>query len=167
MKWLRGTTDAETHFEEPGEYVPETLPEPDEFLREHEILTDERHLAVHEMVRDCFEEFGIYDMTFGYNLAKLNRDKRHPGAGFRYATPTNDAQELLATFTPTTEFCPQGDSLAVGAFRALNRSDHHDYDIVRVRVHQIHHHSETINARIRSMEETFLDSGHIPEGPAP
>lgn len=30
------------------------------------------------------QEVGVYDMTFGYNLAQFNFDHRHPSAGYRY-----------------------------------------------------------------------------------
>lgn len=69
-------------------------------------------------------------MTFGYNLAKLNRDTRHADAGYRYAVDADDPSVLRAEFSPTTEFCPQSDTLTKGSFRAWNAlSDPHGDDL--------------------------------------
>jgi len=69
-------------------------------------------------------------MTFNYNLARLNLDTRHTGAGYRYAVERDDADDaveaedidrvLRAEFTPTTLFCPQTHTLTIGSFRAWN-----------------------------------------------
>jgi hypothetical protein len=160
-------------FDEQDTFVPEHVPEPGEFLRGQDVLTGEDHVAVHRMAREVFEERGVYDVTFGYNLAKLNRDARHESAGFRYAVETDppegakndlevEGRVLRAEFTPTTEFCPQSDSLSVGAFRAFNgESDSHDYDLVRVRVDEMHHESRVQNMKLRSLEETYVETGEI------
>lgn len=100
------------HFDDRDAFVRETIPDPGPLLDGRTVLTDEDHVAVHDVARDVFEERGVYGATFGYNLAKLNRDRRHPGAGFRYATDVDDASTLLAEFTPTTPFCPQADQHA-------------------------------------------------------
>ncbi|MFB6163519.1 MAG: hypothetical protein ABEJ86_08820 [Halococcoides sp.] len=96
------------------------------------------------MVRDIFEEREVYDTTFGYNLAKLNLDPRHPDAGFRYAIEDGDI--LHVEFTPTTAFCPQGEILTTAASRALNDlTDDHEFDRIEVRIADSHQHSEAIN----------------------
>lgn len=140
-------------------FHPEYLPEPGPFLETGTTLTGTEHAAVHETARELFEERGVYDMTFGYNLAELNRDTRHPDAGFRYA---EDDDCLRAEFTPTTEFCPQTDTLTLGAFRAWNgRSDRHDYDVVSVRAAPSHHDSDRINDRLAALEATFRETGQL------
>jgi len=149
-------------FDEQDTFVPEHLPEPGSFLNDVEILTGDDHIAVHRMAREVFEERGVYDVTFGYNLAKLNRDTRHPDAGFRYARDPDDPSILLAEFTPTTEFCPQGDSLAVGAFRAFNgECDTHEFDCVKVRVDEILNESALVNQRLQALEEHFVETGDV------
>ena len=177
--------DGET-FDEYDEFVPDNLPEPGSFLDGHDVLDDDAHLTFHDLTRELFEERGVYDMTFGYNLARLNLDRRHPDAGYRYAVETDsesarsDTREspdnadreaaadadvrtvLRAEFTPTTEFCPQSDTLARGSFRAWNGlSDRHDYDLVRVRVDGMHHRSESINDDMRELERSYLDDGSV------
>jgi len=143
------TDDTET-FDGYDEYVPDSLPEPGPFLSDHDVLTGTEHLAVHRLARMLFEARGVYDTTFGYNLARLNVDRRHPDAGFRYARETGDESVLRAEFTPTTEFCPQSDTLSVAAMRALNEEcDRHEYDRVRVRVAPMHHEARAINDRLR------------------
>jgi len=72
-------------FEPRDEFVPESIPAPGDFLAGHDLLTGGRHLAFHRLSRALFEERAVYDMTFGYNLARLNEDTRHPTAGYRYA----------------------------------------------------------------------------------
>jgi hypothetical protein len=166
-----GTTDA--NFDEVGEFVPDHVPEPGPFLRDHRVLTDDEHVAFHETTRELFEERGVYDVTFDYNLAKLNRDRRHKDAGFRYAEEadagTSDdvdsaieddsVRVLRAEFTPTTEFCPQTATLTKGAFRAWNGlSDEHEYDLVRVRAAPLHHESEAVNETLRTLGSEFLHS---------
>ncbi|SDX91738.1 hypothetical protein [Halobellus clavatus] len=149
-------------FDRFDEFVPEHLPEPGPFLKEADVLDGEAHAAVHRVTREVFEARGVYDMTFGYNLAKLNLDTRHPDAGYRYGEGDDDV--LRAEFTPTTPFCPQSNTLAVGSFRAWNgRSDRHEYDVVRVRVHPMHHNSASINERLHSLEQTYRQTGTVPE----
>lgn len=169
MNWLRGGDSREDHFDEPDEFVPEHLPEPDGFLEGHDVLTGDRHLEIHAIARERFEQYGVYDMTFGYNLAKLNRDQRHPDAGFRYGEPADGSNELLASFTPTTKFCPQSDTLGIGAFRAWNRASdgekaNHGCDIVRVRVHDMHQASDSTNDRLRELEAEYERTGQVPGG---
>ncbi|WP_276279800.1 hypothetical protein [Halorussus caseinilyticus] len=156
-------TDDET-FDGYDEFRPDHLPEPGRFLEGADLLTDDDHCAFHRRTRDIFEARGVYDAAFGYNLARLNLDSRHPDAGWRYArvpgetSDGDDADVLLAEFTPTTEFCPQSDSLTVGAFRAWNGlTDRHGYDRVSVAVAPIHHRSTDINERLRRMEDQLRD----------
>jgi len=181
--------DSEESFDEYDQFVPDHLPEPGDFLAGHDLLTGDDHVRFHETARDLFEERGVYDMTFGYNLARLNLDTRHPTAGFRYAeevdgaegadsaaevgegeggTGPADAVEevdgpvLRAEFTPTTEFCPQSDTLTLGAFRAFNGElQAHGYDLVRVRVDGMHHESASINGKLRQLEESFAETGEV------
>ncbi|UPV75356.1 hypothetical protein M0R89_04640 [Halorussus limi] len=157
--------DEET-FDEYDEFRPDHLPDPGQFLRGADVLTGEEHCAFHRLTRDIFEERGVYDATFGYNLARLNLDSRHPDAGWRYArAPDGDGADedvLLAEFTPTTEFCPQSDTLTVGAFRAWNGlSDRHGFDRVSVAVAPIHHESTDINEKLRNMERRLDDDGTV------
>ena len=155
-----GSDDA--GFDPEDAFVPDHLPEPGPFLADHDVLADDDHVAVHRIARDCFEERGVYDVTFGYNLARLNRDRRHPGAGYRYAVESDDSGVLRAEFTPTTPFCPQSDTLAVGSFRAWNGlAERHGYDLVRVRVAPMHHSSEGINATLAGLEERFVETGRL------
>ena len=137
-------------FDGYDEFVPDDLPTPGEFLDGHDVLTGADHAAFHRLTRECFEERGVYDMTFDYNLPRLNLDTRHGTAGFRYAVERpgaldavdpaggdgaasgGDARDsdapcggggdrvLRVEFTPTTAFCPQTHTLTVGAFRAWN-----------------------------------------------
>ena len=162
-------------FDEQGAFVPDHVPDPGPFLQSEAVLSGDEHIDVHAVAREVFEQRGVYDVTFGYNLAKLNRDTRHEGAGFRYAEETDpnsgpaaeldaaDPSVLRAEFTPTTEFCPQGDSLAIGAFRAFNlESERHGYDLVRVRVDEMHQDSRTLNTKLQSLEDEYAESGTIP-----
>ncbi|WP_246983777.1 hypothetical protein [Halorientalis marina] len=159
---IRGNDDE--GFDDYDEFVPEHVPEPGEFLRGNEILAGDDHLDFHELTRELFEERGVYDITFGYNLARLNLDQRHPDAGFRYAEAADEEGVLLAEFTPTTEFCPQSDTLTKGAFRAWNGlRERHDYDAVWVRVDPMHHESHRINGELRALQESFEDSGEVPD----
>ncbi|AFK19871.1 hypothetical protein E6P09_00780 [Haloferax mediterranei ATCC 33500] len=154
-------------FDEYDEFVPEHIPEPDEFLDGHRVLTGDEHVAFHEITRDLFDERTVYDMTFNYNLARLNLDTRHEGAGYRYAEERDDPSVLRAEFTPTTPFCPQTTTLIVGSFRAWNGlSERHDYDLVRVRVSQMHHQSEVINEQLKELETTVGDSESVGSGSA-
>ncbi|MFB6352849.1 MAG: hypothetical protein ABEJ92_02070 [Halobacteriales archaeon] len=149
-------------FDPPDAYVPENLPAAGEFLEDHDVLEGDDHVAVHRTAAELFEERGVYDMTFGYNLAQLNLDRRHPDAGFRYAEDADDPSVLWAAFTPTTPFCPQAHTLAQGAFRAWNGLvDRHDYDLVRVRVAGMHHASDDTNDQLAGMEERFLETGSV------
>jgi len=145
------SSSGEPDFDEYDEFVPAHLPDPGPALAKRSVLEGEDHVEVHRMVRDVFEERGVYDTTFGYNLAKLNLDPRHPDAGFRYAVEGDDV--LHAEFTPTTAFCPQGDVLTTAAHRALNGlSDRHDFERVVVHVDPSHQDSEAINAKLQEME---------------
>ena len=160
-----GSDDAA--FGEYDEVASENLPEPGPFLAEENVLMGEAHTAVHETARDLFEERGVYDATFGYNLARLNLDTRHPAAGFRYAEEADDSSVLRAEFTPTTEFCPQSHALTVAAFRAWNGlAERHGYELVRVRTAPMHQESDVVNEQLRSLEETYRETGTIPDASA-
>ncbi|MEZ3117247.1 hypothetical protein RYH80_15125 [Halobaculum sp. MBLA0147] len=174
-------------FDDRGSFVPEHLPDPGPFLEPHRVLRDEDHVVFHELTRTLFEERGVYDVTFDYNLAELNLDRRHETAGFRYAVEQSaggegghpdtggedadggaapldavDGPVLRAEFTPTTEFCPQTETLTVGAFRAWNGlADRHDYALVRVRVAPTHHDSAAVDDRLRELERQFVASGEV------
>lgn len=151
---------ADASFDERGTYVPAHLPDADGFLRDSDPLTGDAHTTVHGWTHDVFEARGVYDATFGYNLARLNLDSRHPDAGIRYA---EHGDELRAVFTPTTAFCPQAESLAVAAFRAWNDvgdgpttpEPPSELTHVRVRVGSRHRASERINERLRELEAEF------------
>jgi hypothetical protein len=159
IPFLSGHTD--TGFDDYDVFVPEHLPEPGDVLADHATLTGRDHAAVHRLARELFEKRGVYDVTFGYNLARLNLDHRHPDAGFRYARDSDDPYVLWAEFTPTTEFCPQSDTLTVGAFRAWNGlTDRHEFAIVRVRVTD-HHRETAINARLADLDARYLDTGEV------
>jgi len=99
-------------------------------------------------------------MTFNYNLARLNLDTRHTGAGLT-ATPSNattpttlSRRKTLTAYSvpsspPTTLFCPQTHTLTIGSFRAWNGlSERHEYDLIRVRAASMHHQSEAINEQL-------------------
>jgi|GEM_PF-127239 len=163
-------------FEARDEFVPGSIPKPGPFLDRHEVLTGRRHLAFHRLSRELFEERAVYDMTFGYNLARLNEDTRHPGAGYRYAVedpenteegierPSDDARVLRAEFTPTTAFCPQSDTLTKGSLRAWNGlADRHEYDLVRVRVAPMHQRAATINDQLHELERAVVETGSLPD----
>ncbi|MFB6219722.1 MAG: hypothetical protein ABEH77_11225 [Halobacteriaceae archaeon] len=152
-------------FDGYDEFVPEHVPEPGEFLDGHAVLTGDDHVEFHRVTRDVFEERTVYDMTFNYNLARLNLDTRHEDAGYRYAEQADDPSVLRAEFTPTTPFCPQTQTLTIGAFRAWNGSSgQHDYDLVRVRTATAHHRSATINERLAALETEYEETGTIPGG---
>lgn len=159
-----GRTDSgEPDFDGYGEFVPEHLPDPGPRLAAHEVLAGEDHVAVHRAVRDAFEDRGVYDATFGYNLAKLNLDPRHPDAGFRYAV--EDGTVLHVAFTPTTAFCPQGEVLSIAAHRALNGlSDRLGFDRAVVHVDPMHQHSEAINEKLAGLDPGN-ESGDAGAGP--
>jgi hypothetical protein len=175
-------SDDDDLFDGYDEFVADDLPRPGAFLDGHDVLTGTDHLAFHRLTRDCFEERGVYDMTFDYNLAQLNLDTRHGSAGFRYAVERGEAADavdsagagegafdgstldrvLRAEFTPTTAFCPQTHTLTIGAFRAWNGlSDRHEYDRVRVRAAPMHNQSEAVNERLAELEESFLETGDV------
>ncbi|WP_280587822.1 hypothetical protein [Halorubrum sp. Boch-26] len=156
MSFLGGS---EPEFDDESDFVPEHVPEPGAFLTGHDVLAGEGHVVVHEHAADAFEEHGVYDATFGYNLARLTLDPRHPDAGFRYAEETERPTTLRAEFTPTTAFCPQAEPLAVGAFRALDAVDDHGYDLVRVRVDPSLNGSEAVNDRLERLESGDGDPG--------
>jgi hypothetical protein len=175
---------SETAFDAYDEFVPGNVPPPGEFLDGHDVLAGRGHLAVHRLGRELFEERGVYDMTFGYNLARLNNDPRHPDAGYRYAVENPDAEDavdadahdtgardgdaaglrvLRAEFTPTTAFCPQSDTLTRGTSRAWNGlSDRHEFALVRVRVAPMHQRSVAINGELKQLETAFLETGEVP-----
>lgn len=152
------STDGDDTFATYDEFVPDSLPEPGPYIADHDVLTGSDHLAFHRLARSLFETRGVYDMTFGYNLARLNIDRRHPDAGFRYARQNDNSSVLRAEFTPTTEFCPQSDTLTVGAMRAFNGEAHrHEYDLVRVRVAPMHHEATAINGKLEQQEAALRD----------
>lgn len=149
-----------------GEFDPSVEPTPGDFLDDHDVLDGDDHVSFHDITRELFEERGVYDMTFGYNLADLNRDTRHTEAGYRYAEAADDPDVLLAEFTPTTPFCPQSDTLTKGSFRAWNAlSDRHGYDLVRVRVAPMHQQADAINEALAALEAEFRETGEVPDGP--
>jgi hypothetical protein len=153
MFGFRTPDTGDSTFDAYDEFVPEHVPEAGSALSDHDILVGRDHLAFHRLTRDLFEERGVYDVTFGYNLARLNLDRRHPDAGFRYARDATDPGVLWAKFTPTTEFCPQSETLTTGAFRAWNGlRDRHEYDLVRVRLGPTHHDAARINAELAALE---------------
>ncbi|MFP8952254.1 hypothetical protein ACLI4Z_04655 [Natrialbaceae archaeon A-arb3/5] len=150
-------------FDDWDEFVSENVPEPGPFLEGHDVLVDEEHVAFHRQTRDIFEERGVYDATFGYNLARLNLDQRHPDAGYRYAVSAGELAVLRAEFTPTTEFCPQADALIKGSFRAWNGlADRHEFERVLVRVHPTHHQAETLNDSLERLEAEVRETGTVP-----
>jgi hypothetical protein len=153
-----GTVDPYDTFE------PAHIPEPGSFLEDADVLDGDDHVAFHRLTRGLFEERGVYDVTFGYNLARLTLDRRHESAGFRYARErrgSDDAHLLLrAEFTPTTPFCPQSKDLSKGAFRAWNAlSERHEYDTVVVRVNEMHQESASINAELATLDPNAVDPG--------
>ncbi|QPV64950.1 hypothetical protein I7X12_10220 [Halosimplex litoreum] len=171
-------------FDAYDEFVPEHAPAPGDFLEGHDVLDGREHLAVHRLARELFEERGVYDVTFGYNLARLNNDRRHTDAGYRYAVersaavaddlsiPDGDgesaghepARVLRAEFTPTTAFCPQSDTLSRGSLRAWNGlAGCHEFDLVRVRVAPTHQRAGQINAALREAEAALVETGSLPE----
>lgn len=148
-----GFEQEDTAFGPYDVFEADILPEPGPFLLDCDVLVGRNHVAFHRLTRRLFEERGVYDGTFGYNLARLNIDRQHPDAGFRYAEQSDAV--LRAEFTPTTAFCPQADALVVGAYRAWNgRPNTHEYDRVRVRVTPSHRQSETMNERLATLEDS-------------
>ncbi|AEN05266.1 hypothetical protein Halar_1534 [halophilic archaeon DL31] len=151
-------------FDTYDEFAPDHLPRPGPFLTGHLLLTGTRHAAFHRLTRDLFEKRGVYDVTFGYNLARLNLDHNHESAGFRYAVDAEDSTVLRAEFTPTTEFCPQAKTLAIAALRAWNgERERHEYELVRVRIADMHHQSAASNEQLAQLEEQVLETGEVPQ----
>jgi len=166
-------------FDDYGAFVPEHLPEPGPFLADHDVLAGDAHVTFHETTKELFEERGVYDMTFNYNLARLNLDTRHENAGYRYAVERSstspgsqarrdaegagdDGAVLRAEFTPTTPFCPQTHTLTKGSFRAWNGElERHDYALVKVRAAPMHHRSDQINAQLAELERKFEETGDV------
>ena len=155
-----GRVDEEGRFDPPDAFAPESLPDPGDWLGSGgaTVLTGADHVAVRAAVREAFDERGVRDATFGYVLTKLERDRAHPDAGLRYA---RDGRTLRIEFVPTSEFCPQGGSLALAAARALAAErDRHGFITVRVRVADDYHASESVNRRLREAAgETGDDAG--------
>jgi len=163
-------------FDSYDEFVVANAPTPGRFLDGHDVLTGSDHLAFHRLTRELFEERTVYDMTFNYNLARLNLDSRHREAGYRYAEERPDSPDALdidgvervlrAEFTPTTPFCPQTHTLTIGSFRAWNGlADRHEYDLVRVRAAPMHQRSDAINDRLVELEESFVETGDLAPPP--
>jgi len=157
-------------FDPDDAFVPENVPTPGPFLDGHGVLAGSTHVSFHRVTRDLFEERTVYDMTFDYNLARLNLDTRHPDAGYRYAEESPEADDaidadaadsvLRAEFTPTTPFCPQTHTLTIGSFRAWNGlSGRHEYDLVRVRAAPMHHQSDVINDQLAELDTAVLEDG--------
>jgi hypothetical protein len=168
--------DDDSLFDSYDEFVPDHNPMPDRFLEGHDVLAGSNHIAFHRLTRELFEERKVYDMTFNYNLARLNLDTRHKNAGYRYAVEDRDAEDaiddesvdriLRAEFTPTTPFCPQTHTLTIGSFRAWNGlSERHEYDLVRVRPSPMHHQSEAISDQLAELEQTYLETGDVTAEP--
>jgi hypothetical protein len=157
-------SDSDDALAPAGEFDPDVNPTPGTFLTGHDVLDGEDHVAFHETTRELFEERGVYDMTFGYNLADLNLDTRHTEAGYRYAVDTEDPSVLRAEFTPTTPFCPQSHTLTIGSFRAWNGlRERHDFDLVRVRVDEMHQRYGAINDELADLETEFQETGELPD----
>lgn len=149
-------------FETYDAFHPEIEPMPGDFLEGENVLAGRDHALTHRLARQLFERRGVYDVTFGYNLARLNLDPRHSEAGFRYAREASDPAVLRAEFTPTTEFCPQSQALTRAAFRAWNGLDErHEYDLVRVRVAEMHHRAAAINGSLHQLEERYRENGDL------
>lgn len=147
------SSSTDPQFDRYDDFEPAHLPEPGPTLEQHDVLVGSEHVEVHQTARDLFEERGVYDSTFGYNLAKLNLDRRHPNAGFRYAV--TDDSTLFAEFTPTTPFCPQSAVLTKAANRAWNgMADEHEFERVEIRIAEMHHSSASINAELASASPT-------------
>ena len=159
------SADSGDLYDDWSPFVADHAPEPGPFLDGHAVLTGDDHAAFHRLSRELFEERGVYDATFGYNLARLNLDRRHPDAGYRYAVDADDSAVLRAEFTPTTPFCPQADALATGSVRAWNGlGDRHEYDLVRVRLHPSHHQADAINDELAGAERRYRETGAVDAG---
>lgn len=162
--------DDDSLFDSYDEFAIDNIPVPNEFLEGHDVLAGSDHVAFHRLTRELFEERKVYDMTFNYNLARLNLDTRHKNAGYRYAVERNDTDDAItddsadnilhAEFTPTTPFCPQTHTLTIGSFRAWNGlTDRHEYDLVRVRAAPMHHQSSAINDQLAEIEQEYIATG--------
>jgi len=169
-------TDDGSLFDSYDAFVPAHTPTPDRFLDGHDVLAGSDHVAFHRLTRALFEERTVYDMTFDYNLARLNLDTRHENAGYRYAVEDRRAADaiddesvtrvLRAEFTPTTPFCPQTHTLTIGSFRAWNGlADRHEYDLVRVRPAPMHQQSEAISDQLAELEQAYLATGDVTVDP--
>jgi len=157
-----GGGDGDDPFDAYDSFVPGHLPEPGPFLADHDVLAGDDHAAFHRLTRALFEARGVYDVTFDYNLARLNLDSRHPDAGYRYAVDDADPAVLRAAFTPTTPFCPQSRALTVGSFRAWNDlADRHEFDLVRVRVAPMHHDAAAIDEELAGLAAQFRETGDV------
>lgn len=153
-------------FDDRDDFVPDHIPEPGPFLEDHDVLTAEDHVALHQHAEDAFEQYGVYDATFGYNLARLNLDRRHPDAGLRYARDAEEPAVLRVEFTPTTPFCPQSESLTRGTFRALTATaDSGTYESVEVRVHPMHHAADGVNETLARAAERYDETGSLDSVP--
>lgn len=167
MARFRRSADRPGMFDRYDQFVPEHIPSVGEFLEDHDVLTGPEHTAFHRLTRTLFEERTVYDMTFNYNLARLNLDTRHENAGYRYAVERDDPTVLRAEFTPTTPFCPQTHTLTIGSFRAWNGlSDWHEFDPIRVRSASMHHQSEAINEQLAELEGEYEETGTVLQEPA-
>ncbi|MFC6823544.1 hypothetical protein [Halopelagius fulvigenes] len=156
------SSEADDAFDGIGEFVPEHLPDPGPSLEGHDVLRGEEHVSFHRTTEGVFEERGVCDVTFGYNLARLNLDHRHPNSGYRYAVDRDDPAVLRAEFTPTTPFCPQSRTLTVESFRAWNGlAERHGYELVRVRVHPMHHRSDAIDGELDRLATEFRETGEL------
>jgi hypothetical protein len=72
------------------------LPDPGPFLADVRLLAGDDHLAAQQLVREAFEERGVYDATFGYNLAALNGlDDRHDYAVVRVRLRNHQAADQV------------------------------------------------------------------------
>lgn len=71
-------------------FVTEHVPGLGPFLDCHDLLEGDAHAAFHRMTRGRLAERTVYDMTFDYNLARLNLDSCHLDAGYRYAEEADD-----------------------------------------------------------------------------
>ncbi|UIP01444.1 hypothetical protein Hbl1158_14995 (plasmid) [Halobaculum sp. CBA1158] len=154
--------DGDDRFDPVDAFVSESLPDPGPFLADDgtTVLTGDDHVAVRDTARELFEERGVRDATFGYVLTKLDRDRNHPDAGFRYA---RDGADLRVEFTPTTGFCPQGGALATAALRAWNGDPAaHEFDHVAVRVSPTYHAAESVNDRLADAGAALRESGALP-----
>ncbi|WP_277542953.1 hypothetical protein [Haloarcula laminariae] len=163
-------------FDSYDEFVPNHNPVPGRFLEGHDVLAGSDHVAFHRLTRELFEERTVYDMTFDYNLARLNLDTRHKNAGFRYAVEEQSGADaiddadvdrvLRAEFTPTTPFCPQTHTLTIGSFRAWNGlSDRHEYDLVRVRPAPMHQQCDAISEQLAELERKYLETDDVTVDP--